>query len=100
MNITEIKAQISKQIGFQIGTLDINSQEDPTTKVVDPNWVSAWLDQPRVRITMHNEVFQKIMADRAFAGLAVKAPEVITPAGKASYTRFVVITPKSILASL
>jgi hypothetical protein len=99
MNIVDVKAVISKSAGFQIGSLDIHAQEE--NGVVDPNWVSAWFNTERVRITMHKEVFDKIVSDRAFSGLAVKGPEVVTPTtGKAPYTRYVVITPKSILATL
>ena len=98
MNINEIKTLIGQQAGFTIGTLDIHEQKD-TAGVVDPNWVSAWFDTQRVRVTMHREVFDKIRADRAFNGLAVKSPEVVKPEGKLPYTRFVVITPTTILES-
>ena len=101
MNILDVKAVISTQAGFQIGSLDIHAQKNDDG-TVDPNWVSAWFDAQRVRISMHREVFDKIVADKAFGGLAVKAPELVQPkdATKKPYTRFVVITPSTILASL
>ena len=98
MNIGEVKAVISAQSGFVINTLDIHEQKD-VNGVVDPNWVSAWFDVQRVRVTMHREVFDQIKANKAFNGLAVKAPEVVRPEGKQPYTRFVIITPTSILDS-
>ena len=95
MNIQEIKARLG------VTSLDISSQTD-AAGVVDPNWVSNWNDTSRVRVTMHKEVFDKIVAEPTFSGLALKGPETVTPkeAGKESYTRYVIITPKSILASL
>lgn len=95
MNIAEIKARLG------VTSLDISSQKDEAG-VVNPDWVANWNDATRVRVTMHKEVFDKIVADPTFSGLALKGPEVVQPtvAGKLSYTRYVIITPASILGSL
>lgn len=100
MNITEVKASISAQAGFQLSTLDLHEQKDDND-VVNPEWVSHWDNTHRVRVTMHRSIMDKIVADRGFDGLAIKNMETVTPKDttKAAYRRFVVITP-NILASL
>lgn len=95
MNIEVIKAKLG------VTSLDISAQKD-AAGVVDPNWVSSWDNNKRVRVTLHKEVFDKIVANKAFDGLALKGPETVTPtdATKPPYTRYVIITPTSIIGSL
>jgi len=103
MNINQVKEHIAAQVaktipGFTLPILSLNEQKDPDTGAVT-EWVSHWDDDHRVRISMPREVMDKVIANKEFAGLAVKKPEVVTPEGKAPYTRFVIITPTSIVAT-
>jgi hypothetical protein len=102
MNIIEIKAAIAAQAGLTNPnfTMDIHEQKD-AAGVVQPDWVTSWLQEARVRVVMHKEVFTQIQTDRTFSGLALKPMEIVTPTevGKLPYKRFIVIAPTSIIAS-
>lgn len=91
MNITQIKTAIGQPVLTMVRQLDENKQ--PT------QWISHWDNTNRVRVTMHEEVFNKIKDDKDFGGLAVKPVQEMTPEGKAPYKLFVVITPKNIEAT-
>lgn len=108
MNITDIKAVISRELGFTLPGL--NMQIDKSTPE-GANWPSAWLDGDRVRIVMHIEVLNKIKADPNFNGLALKSAEhkaAVTKGqtingktydkDRAAYTKYMVITPNEIVA--
>jgi hypothetical protein len=91
MNIEQIKSQIGQPVLTMTRQLDENKQ--PTS------WISHWDNTNRVRVTMHEEVFNKIKADKSFGGLAVKPAQVLTPEGKQPYKLYVIITPKNIEAT-
>ena len=102
MNIQEIKAAISAKVGTVIGTLSMVRQFDAdpvdnTKKVITP-WVSHWDNDQRVRITMHEDIMSALKADINKSDLAYKY-ELVKPADKQSYHRFVIITPKDIEAT-
>lgn len=102
MNISEIKAAISAKVGTVIGTLSMVRQfdADPTdaTKKVASPWVSHWDNDARIRITMHEDIMNQLKTNPAKSDLAIKY-ELVQPADKAPYHRFVVITPKDIEAT-
>lgn len=106
MNITQIKSAIVAAIspskpGFTLDVLTLNTQfdKDDDTKV-NPDFLSHWDDAHRVRISMPRDVMNKILADKAFAGLAIKKPVVVLAHDDvAEYTRITIITPQSIEAS-
>jgi len=93
MNITQIKSQIGIEV------LNIQQNTDPDTKM-PTDWVSHWEDSKRIRVSMHKDVFAKILADRSFDKLAVKKPETVLAHGEvAEYTRYMIITPTQLLAT-
>lgn len=98
MNIQDIKVAIAANAGITITKLDLSTQLDEQKQPTE--WVAYWDNDKRVRITMHQEVMEQIKADPKMEGLAFKK-EVMVPAdaNKASYIQYVVITPKSIVAS-
>ena len=109
MNIEQIKVAIGAKLGISLPCLDLAGQLDETTNLVDTTWLSHWVEDGRVRITMHEEVYSKIKADKTFSGLAIKPMEVIPeriadPATevtyRAAYRKFMVITPKSIVDTI
>jgi hypothetical protein len=117
MNIQEIKAAINAENSINITSLDMVRQfkdilaiggelkEDGTTaqpgekiKVKQP-WLSHWDNANRIRITMHEEIFVKLMANKAMGGLAIKFEQIAAEPAKGdqeardAYKRYVVITP-------
>lgn len=91
MTISQIKALIGQPVLNMARQLDVNGAEQP--------WVSHWDNANRVRVTMHDDVFNAIKANPAFDLLAVKDAKVVETPGKAPYTRYVIITPKQLLAT-
>lgn len=91
MNIAQIKTQIGQPILNMARQLD--EQEVPQP------WVSHWDNDNRVRVTMHDDVFNTILADKLFDKLAYKKEVVLANEKRAEYTRYVVITPKQLLAT-
>ena len=104
MNIVEIKAAISAKVGFTLGTLSMVRQfdetvaADGTTSKSPSPWVSHWDNDHRVRVTMHEDIMQQLKDNPTKADLAFKH-ELVAPAGKQPYNRFVVITPKDVVAT-
>lgn len=96
MNIQAIKAEIAKQTGANLSTLMLSRQKHPETGVDQP-WLSHWDNDKRVRITMHDDVANKIANDLNFEGLAFKKEVVAKTDERAEYTRFVVIVPTSVV---
>ena len=94
MTIAEIKSQIG------IKVLNIQQDLDETTQL-PTDWVSHWDNDTRTRVSMHKDVFNQIMEDRDFDKLAVK-PKEVKPATeeREAYTRYMIITPKNLLASI
>lgn len=91
MNIQQIKAAIGQPVLNMARQLDINGVEQP--------WISHWDNTNRVRVTMHDEVFNKIKENRDFDQLALKTEVVQATEERAEYTRHIVITPKQLLAT-
>lgn len=104
MTINEIKGAISTKLSVTIGTLSMVRQFDETTNpdgtiVKTPSeWVSHWDNDHRVRITMHEDIMNQLKANGAKSDLAFKY-ELVQPADKAAYHRFVVITPRDVEAT-
>lgn len=97
MNITQIKTAIGQPVLTMVRQLELKA--NPNDKDVPTKWVSHWDNINRIRVSMHEDVFNQIKADPNFGGLAVKPPVVHTPEGKQPYTMYVVITPKNIEAT-
>lgn len=99
MNIVQVKEKLSEKTGIKFNELNMKDQlnEDKTPT----GWVSHWENDGRIRVVMHKDVLAKIVADKNFNGLALKDAEVVeaTPE-RAAYTKFFVITPQDILATL
>lgn len=117
MNIQDIKATISESTGIIIKSLDMKRQtkNDPsgsidtaTNKVAQlpEPWFSYWDNTARLRIVMHEDVYNQLHVAKAqgqlmtVTGLALKnysgKPfEIVIPtdATKPTYKRAVVITP-------
>lgn len=97
MNIQEIKQNISAQTGKPFPKLDMARQL--TEDKLPTSWYSHWDNVNRVRVVMHEDIFNKLVENTSMEGLALKPMDTVTPEGKPPYTRFVVITPTSIEAS-
>jgi len=97
MNIQQIKEAIAANMSIQLPNLvmvrQFNEQKEPQP------WLSHWDNDHRVRVTMHEDVFNQIKADPSKAGLAFKKEVVPATQERAEYTRFVVITPANIEAT-
>lgn len=91
MNITQIKEAIGQPVLNMARQLDENKVPQP--------WVSHWDNDKRVRVTMHDDVFNLIVADKNFDKLAYKTAEVPATPERAAYQRIVVITPTQLLAT-
>ena len=109
MTIQQIKTKVSTQLGFTLVALNMVRQFEDEAKTIPQLWLSHWEDDHRVRVVMHQEVFDVIKADPKTDVLAVKyefLPEQeevavdgkVTVQYRAAYHRFVVITPKHIEA--
>lgn len=98
MNIQQIKSAIATSLGIQLPNLVMVRQLDETTKAPQP-WLSHWDNDNRVRVTMHEDVFNRIKAKPEEAGLAFKKSIVEATPERAAYTRVVVITPENIEAT-
>lgn len=99
MTITEIKSLISAKTATTIGTLAMVRQFDDVAGVKTPSeWVSHWDNDSRIRVTMHEDIMAQLKANPTKSDLAVKY-ELVSPADKAPYHRFVVITPKDVEAT-
>lgn len=111
MNIIEIKSTIATLTGKQLLSLDMGRQMDKDktgaldektgkVKLIPTEWFAYWDNTNRIRVVMHEEVFTLINNAKksgniaSVTGLALKPVTVVTPDGKASYQRFVVITPQ------
>jgi hypothetical protein len=97
MDIQEIKAKISAEQNFPLGTLNMvrqfNEQKEPT------KWVSHWDNDHRVRVSMHEEIMGQLRADPKKNDLGLKREIVAATEERASYVRYIVITPKHIEAA-
>ena len=98
MNIQQIKAEISAKSGVQFPNLSMVRQFDE--QGVKQPWLSHWDNDNRIRVVMHEEVFEDIKSNPAKADLALKKEVVEATDDRAAYTRFVVITPKNIEGTL
>lgn len=97
MNIEQIKSAIAANMGVSLPNL-IMVRQFNEDKVPQP-WLSHWDNDHRIRVTMHEDVFNQIKADTSKAGLAFKKEVVEATSERAAYTRFVVITPANIEAT-
>lgn len=107
MTIQEIKAAISAKEGFPLGTLNMVRQFNTEPNPASPNeptktpteFVSHWDNDHRVRITMHQDIMEQIKSNLAKADLAVKRTEIPAEGNRATYVRYVVITPRDVDAT-
>lgn len=112
MNIIDLKATITAITGVAIPALDMERQKskdltgkiDPATgkvALIPEPWYSYWDNTNRLRVVMHEEIYQKLHEAKkrgrdellAITGLAIKPVTIVTPVDKPSYRRIVVITP-------
>lgn len=112
MNIQEIKSAISIKAAIVLTSMTLTQQLAEDNVTLQP-WAQYWDNDARVRIVMHMDVLEQIMASpvnttggRSFNGLAYKyevvpaKPATATVTAVASYRRFVIITPANIIAVL
>lgn len=99
MNIQAIKAAISTKSGVTISSLMMVRQMDQQDNTKQTEWLSHWDNDNRIRVTMHQEVFNKIKENPEMTGLAVKYEEVPETTERKAYKRFVVITPANVEAT-
>lgn len=94
MNISQIKQELNAKTGVNFPSLSMVRQFDE--EGVKQPWLSHWDNDNRVRVVMHEEVFDAIKADASKSDLALKKEVVEATETRPAYTRFVVITPKNI----
>lgn len=104
MNINQIKLEVSNKSGKPCSTLTMVRQLTNDAAKTPTEWLSHWDNDNRIRVSMHQDVFNQIKANPAFDGLAVKKELVAAKVEngteiRAAYLRFVVITPKNIEAT-
>lgn len=92
MNIQEVKTQI----GLGNKTLMFVRQMDQENKDTQTPWVSAWDNDTRIRVTMHENILAQLKNNPQFAGLALKKEVVAAHADVAEYIRYVLITPLNV----
>lgn len=103
MTIQQIKVAISAATGKPLPFLQFVTQLDAEKKPTE--WVSHWDNINRIRVTMHQEVLQTVLATPEFNGLAYKVetvqpvPDPITKEEKSPYIRFILITPQNIVGT-
>lgn len=108
MNIQELKLDIAQRASnllnknVTLSKLVMVRQLKEGTEEKD-EWLSHWDNDNRVRITMHENIFNQLSKDPKMIGLAAKmekvaakAPTEANPKGVEEYTRFVIITPTGI----
>lgn len=96
MNIDQIKAELIKKTGGNFGTLAMVRQFNQADATKQEPWLSHWDNDTRVRLTMHEDVFNQLKTDKTRADLALKYEVVPANATRAEYSRFVVIIPRNI----
>jgi hypothetical protein len=96
MNITEIKADIAKHDNIIIGSMPIQQQFEDVECTKPQPWFSYWNNDARLRVSMHQEVFEAIKADKSLNKLAYKREIVPAKADRPSYVRYVLIIPRNI----
>lgn len=99
MTITQIKAALG------ISTLMMIRQKDQESGAVTP-WISHWDNDLRIRVTMHEDVFNEIKKSPEKADLAFKkqlvAPKLAADGktiDREGYLRIVVIIPANVEAT-
>lgn len=98
MDIEQLKAAIARDTGIAVPVLMMVRQLDQNTEEPQP-WLSHWDNANRLRITMHEDIFNQIKADKTKQGLAYKKELVTATPERDAYTRIVVITPQNIEAT-
>ena len=105
MNKTQIREAINADAKINIPSLmwvrQTSEVTDPITKetkVVDEPWVSVWDNPSRTRISMHQDILDKIKENPNFDGLTFKKEVVAAHGDIAAYTRYVVIVPTKVVA--
>lgn len=107
MNKIELKAYFQAMNQSTPVDLNFTQQKDKTTAadgttIETPTpWHSAWIPTSRIRVTMHQEVLNSIVANPARTDLVVKPKQVVAAHGEtAEYTRYIVVIPTGITLSL
>lgn len=103
MNIQQIKSEIAAKNSAVILALNMVRQFADKDKKQPEPWLSHWDNDKRIRVTMHEDVFNQIKLNPKMEGLAYKSELVAaeyeadsTTVKRAAYLRYVVITPTSI----
>lgn len=92
MNIQQIKSAA----GLQNTTLMFVRQFEQDKPDVPTVWVSAWDNDARVRITLHEKIADQIKVNPTFDGLAIKKVVKTATPERAEYTLYVIITPQNV----
>lgn len=95
-------SQLKSQIGLE--TLCFVQQPDATNPNELTKWVAHWDDNKRIRVVMHDDVLAVAKADPTAPVFLLKKEIVLAHKGKtgddiAEYTRFVIVTPRNIVAT-
>ena len=95
MNINQIKQQIAQITSTPCNALTMQQQKDE--QGVHIPWVTHWDNIGRIRVGMHLEVFNAIMANPANDKLALQ--HEIKESEKGQFHSFTVITPQDVLGT-
>lgn len=98
MTIEQLKQDISAKTGVQFPVLNLQQQSNEAGELQP--WYSHWDNENRISITMHKEVFEKIMENKERNDLAAKRETVLANSEREGFQRFVVIIPKNMIGTL
>lgn len=96
MNISNLKLELSNKIGKSIPTLAMVRQLSQDEIPVPTEWLSHWDNDKRVRIAMHQDVFNILKVNQTLDTLAYKTSLKPKTDTAEAYTIFTVIIPAHI----
>ena len=76
MNIEEVKSQL----GY--ATLNLNYGEKDGSQTL---WLSHWDNDNRISVSVHQETFEKIKADKSLSTLGIQTSNMVSETSKLPY---------------
>jgi len=103
MTIQQIKATVAKEQGIELNTLMIQQQtgvaDEAGNKPKEP-WFYHWENKARIKVSMHEDVYNKIKEDKERNDLVLKDAVAVAARGEtAAYIRYIVMIPDSVVAT-
>ena len=84
-----------QEIKQQLGTTTLNFKRALTEEGQATEWYNAWIEEARVRLSIHEDIMAKIAANREFDKLSLKDDGVrLSQAGQEYRKYYIVIYPE------